>query len=117
MTTSRYARHEAALYPETLFYKRAVFICIGLIAVFITLYVVALGSTVHYVLARTSYEEQASNLSANLANLQAQYLTASESITLDRGAALGLHATKDVSFVNRTTENGAALSFVDTHEL
>ena len=99
---------------ETLFYKRAVFFCLSLIAVFIAVYAYAIGSTVHFVLLRGTYEAQASQLSADLGNLQSQYLVASENITLDRGTTLGLHATKDISFVNRATPE---LSFAGGHEL
>jgi len=99
---------------ETLFYKRAVFLCLSLMAVSVAVYAYAIGSTVHFVLLRSAYEKQAGQLSAHLGNLQSQYLAMSEGITLDRGTSLGLHATKDVSFVNRAAPE---LSFAGGHEL
>jgi hypothetical protein len=98
---------------ETLFYKRAVFLCLSLAVVFIAIYAYAIGSTVHFVLLRGTYEKQAGVLSAELGNLQAQYLAESQAITLDRGVALGLHATSDISFVSRAQPE---LSFAGGHE-
>ena len=104
-------------YEAVLVYKRIVSVCASLIAVFAIVYVYALCSTVHFVLARGDSQSQIQKLQVDLGTLQSQYVAQTEAITLDRGTALGLHAATHVSFTNQISPAQTQLSFVDTHEL
>ena len=90
---------------------------VGLIVVLAGLYVYALGSTIHFVIARGTYEKQAQALQSSLAQLQVNYLTVADSVTIERGQTLGLHEAKNVSFVRKTALSGGELSLADTHKL
>lgn len=89
---------------QMLFYKRAALICIGLIGLLVVMYGYALGSTVHFVIARSQYQKEAQELSAHIGSLQVAYLAKAQSINLDTGATMGLHEARTISFVNRSAE-------------
>jgi hypothetical protein len=117
MTHTTHVQFQKTRDVDVLTYKRAVLLLGGLIVVLAALYTYALGSTIHLVLTRSAYEKQAATLQSAIAQLQVNYLAASDSVTIERGQALGLREATNVSFVRKATSGGGELSFVDTHKL
>jgi len=117
MTTATYAQSHTRNIEDTLIYKRAALISLGLIAVCLVLYAYALGSTVHFVIARSASQKEAQELSAHIGTLQVEYLAKAQSVNLDTGATLGLHEASTISFVSKTASTVSKLSMAVPHEL
>lgn len=117
MTTTTHVRYNKTADEDILVYKRAVLLLVGVIALLAGLYAYAIGSTIHFVIARSSYQKQSETLQSSIAKLQVSYLSNSETVTLDRGTTLGLHETKHISFVNKSTPTVSEVAFVSAHEL
>jgi hypothetical protein len=116
MTTAAFIQSHTRNLEETLVYKRAALVCIGLIAVGVILYAYALCSTIHFVIARGSSQKEAQELSAHIGTLQVEYLAKAQSINLNTGASLGLHEANKISFVSRGASAVSKLSFAAPHE-
>lgn len=115
--TIRKLQFQTQVVGDVLVYERAAKVCIALIAMLIVLYGYAVVSTVHFVIERSSYEASGQQLTSHIADLESNYLRLSEAITLSSGEALGLHETKNISFVTRALPSVSTLSMASTHEL
>ena len=115
--TLRKLQFQTQVVGDILVYERAAKVCIALIGMLIIMYAYALGSTVHLVMQRSSYESSGQQLTSHIADLESNYLKLSEGVTLARGEALGLHEAKNISFVTRALPSVSTLSLASTHEL
>ncbi len=71
------------------------------IAVFAVLYGTLVKQTVAHVVSRRTVETETADLSAHVSLLEAQYMTALQSVTLDRAYAMGFSEASPVFFVSR----------------
>jgi len=111
-----YAQSHTRTFEDALLYKRAALVALGLIGLCIVLYAYALGSTVHFIMARSASQKEAQALSAHIGKLQVAYLAKAQAVNLDTGATLGLHEAKTISFVNRGTTAMSRVSVATGHE-
>jgi cell division protein FtsL len=114
--TTAHVRYNKTSSEDMFVYKRLVLLLGALILLMVGLYAYAIGSTIHLVIARSSAQKQSETLQSSIAKLQVSYLSNSESVTLDRGTALGLHETKHVSFVKKATP-ASEVAFAGGNEL
>lgn len=117
MTTAAFIQSHTRDIEEATLYKRAALLALGLIGVCIILYAYAVGSTIHFVIERSAYQKEAQQLSANIGTLQVEYLAKAQAINLERGASLGLHEAREISFVSKTAATVSKLSVLAPHEL
>lgn len=117
MKTISYIQSHTRDIEETLLYKRLVFSVLAIIVLCGALYVYAVSSTIYFVIERSAYQKEVQELTATIGNLQVEYLAKTQSISLQRGAALGLSEAREISFVSRNTSTASNRSVTALHEL
>lgn len=92
------------------FEKKAFYILVGVIALFLVAYVYLVNQTVWNIVSRKNITKEISNVAGEVASLESSYMALSGSITLDHAYTLGF---QDINNAETTFVNSSVLGMVN----